>query len=90
MRTDEQIRQVLERVREALAEESRRLGYRVEVSGPDGYVQEGDWLNVLVAPDREGVHAAEFAEALGRVDRKLRQQGIESVVLVPAKPGLAA
>ena len=82
----DELDQVLAAVREVLEEESRSLGYRLTIQ-EDGVVREGEWSNVLVSPSVEGVHAADYAEALARADRRLRERGIDRVLLVPAKPG---
>jgi hypothetical protein len=50
----------------------------------DGYVEDDDWLNVIVTPALPGVRAHQYVEALGRAELELRKKGIEHVLLVPA------
>ena len=71
-------------VQELLDEACGELGFRLRVSD-DGY-EEAGWLYFDVEPDREGVRAYEFADALSQVELKLRRdEGIERVLLVPAR-----
>lgn len=88
-RTPEQVARIVERVETLLQERNKRLAYNLAVP-QDGWVQEGEWVNVLVAPDRAGVRGSEFAEVLGAIDEQLRQEGIENVLLVPANPARQA
>ena len=59
---------------------SEDLGFRLTVS-PDR--QEDDWSYWVVVPDREDVRVVEYVEALMAVERKLRKEG-RNVLLVPA------
>jgi len=43
-----------------------------------------DWLYIVVAPTRPGVRASDHARLMSRVERELRQQGDDKVLLVPA------
>ncbi len=51
---------------------------------PGGYVQDDDWLSIVVAPDTEGMRAYQYVDALGEIEDELRQGGMEKIVIVPA------
>jgi hypothetical protein len=45
---------------------------------------EEDWLYVAVVPSRPDVRALDHAEAMSRIERELRREGFDNVLLVPA------
>ncbi|MBW3539772.1 MAG: hypothetical protein KY476_05835 [Planctomycetes bacterium] len=73
-------------VPEIVAEVRRRLA---EIGNQGVYLQvtgdklEDDWLYVVVSPSRPGVRALDHANLMSQIERELRQQGKEQVLLVP-------
>lgn len=45
---------------------------------------EDDWLYIVVVPTRPGVRASEHARLMSQIERELRQEGDDNVLLVPA------
>jgi hypothetical protein len=43
-----------------------------------------DWLYVVVVPKQAGVRASDHAELMSQIERRLRADGDERVLLVPA------
>jgi hypothetical protein len=43
-----------------------------------------DWLYIVVVPSKPGVRASEYANFMSKIERELRAQGNDNVVLVPA------
>ena len=43
-----------------------------------------DWLSIVVVPSKAGVRASEYANFMSKVERELREQGDDNVLLVPA------
>ncbi len=43
-----------------------------------------DWLYIVVVPSRPGVRASEYANFMSKIERELREQGDDNVLLVPA------
>lgn len=74
---------VLLKVQEKLTEREKRSGISLAVSR-EASRREDDWLYVVVAPATQGIRAYDYVSALGEVERELRQEGIDHVVLVPA------
>lgn len=52
----------------------------------DGYVVEGEWLHLIVKPARTGVRAHQYVDALGELEKKLREKVGPNILLVPAMP----
>ncbi len=49
------------------------------------YLQQEEWLYLVVVPVKEGVHAYEYAKALTDVEEKLRrEEHVDNVLLVPS------
>lgn len=69
-----------------VAEVTRRLqaaasqGVPLKVSGER---LDDDWLYVVVTPAQPGVRASDHASTMSRIERELRQQGTDKVLLVP-------
>jgi len=80
MWSQQQIQDILQRIQKILDAESEKLDYSMRIP-EDGYVQRGDWINVLVSPDQTGIPGNDFADVLMEI-----AQGIENVLVVPAKP----
>ena len=43
-----------------------------------------DWLYIMVVPSKPGVRASEYANFMSKIERELRAQGDDQVLLVPA------
>ena len=80
MPTTAQVTPIIEKVRHRLAE-AERDGIYLKVSGER---LDDDWLYIAVIPARPGVRASDHATLMARIERELRQQGDDNVLLVPA------
>jgi hypothetical protein len=80
MPTIEQTSVIVDKVRRRL-KEAEAEGVFLEVTGDK---LEDDWLYIVVVPTRQGIRASEYANFMAKVERELRQQGEENVLLVPA------
>lgn len=83
MRTPQQIQGVLREVQRRLDAKPGTSSLALSVP-PDGYLEDDDWLNVIVSATAPGVRAHQYVEALGEVEQELRADGIDRVLLVPA------
>jgi hypothetical protein len=83
MRTQAEIDAILTEVRARLDTKRRATGVDLRVP-QDGYLQNDDWLNVIVTPTAQGMRAYEYVDALSDLEKELRDNGIEHVLLVPA------
>ena len=83
MRSQAQIDAILQDVRARLDAKRRTTGIDLLVP-QDGYVQDNDWLNVIVAPAGQGIRAHQYVDTLSEVEQELRDGGLEKVLLVPA------
>jgi hypothetical protein len=70
---------IVAEVRQRLAEEAQR-GIHLQVAGER---LDDDWLYVVVTPSQPGVRASDHARLMAQIERELRQQGNEHVLLVP-------
>jgi len=83
MRTQGEIDSVLRDVQARL--DARRLSMGLALHVPkDGYLQDEDWLSVIVEPDAPGMRAYDYVDALGDIEQELRKSGVDHLVLVPA------
>lgn len=80
MPTQAEVPGIVAEVRQRLADAARQ-GVDLEVTGDR---LEDDWLYVVVAPARPGVRASDHAQLMSQIERELRQQGKDQVLLVPA------
>jgi hypothetical protein len=80
MPTIEQTSAIVDKVRQRLAAATRE-GVFLQVSGDK---LDDDWLYIVVVPARQGVRASDYANFMAQVERELRQQGDDKVLLVPA------
>ena len=71
---------IVDKVRTRLAE-AEREGVRLRVTGQ---TLDDDWLYVAVEPSEPGVRASDHARLMSRIERQLRAEGDNHVVLVPA------
>ena len=83
MRSQAEIDAVIRDVRSRLDSKRNSTGLNLEVP-PDGYVQDDDWLSVIVTPALPGMGAYQYIEMLGELERELKNNGVEHVLLVPA------
>lgn len=80
MPTTAQQSEIVDRVRARLAE-AERDGVHLTVSG---YKLDDEWLYIVVEPARAGVRASDHANLMSHIERELRKDGIDQVLLVPA------
>jgi hypothetical protein len=80
MPTTQQVPDIVSKVKQRLADAEREGIYlKVVNQKPDG-----DWLYIVVVPSRPGVRASEHANFMSKVERELRAEGDDNVLLVPA------
>ena len=80
MPTTAQTSDIVDRVKARLAEASRQ-GVELKVSS---YKLDDDWLYIVVEPSKPGVRASDHANLMSKIERELRKDGIDQVLLVPA------
>ena len=80
MPTAQQVTAIIEKVRRRLAG-AERDGVHLKVTGER---LDDDWLSIVVVPSRPGVRALDHATLMSQIERELRQQGDDQVLLVPA------
>jgi hypothetical protein len=79
MPTAQQIEPIVHKVEQMLVvAESRGIHLKVA-----DYKLDDDWLYIVVVPDRPGVRASDHAELMSKIERQLRAQGNDHVLLVP-------
>jgi len=77
MPTPQQVPDIIARVEQRIADGQKPL----RVSGQN---LDDTWLTVVVEPTGPGIRASEYAEFMSQVERELRADGFDEVVLVPA------
>jgi hypothetical protein len=70
---------IVAEVRKRLADVAAQ-GVHLEVTGDK---LEDDWLYVVVSPSRPGTNALDHANYMAQIERELRRQGKDHVLLVP-------
>lgn len=80
MPTMQQIDPIVKKVEQLLVQAESR-GIHLKVSGSK---LDDDWLYVVVVPSQAGVRASDHAELMAQIERQLRADGEERVLLVPA------
>jgi hypothetical protein len=80
MPTTQEVRPIVEKVEQLLAEAEGR-GIHLKVSNHN---LDDDWLYVVVVPKQAGVRASDHAQLMSQIERKLRTDGDDRVLLVPA------
>jgi hypothetical protein len=80
MPTTEQVDAIVEKVRKRLAGADGN-GAHLKVAD---YRLEDDWLYIVITPTRPGVRASDHARLMSQIERGLRQEGDDKVLLVPA------
>ncbi len=78
--TQQQVDQIIKKVEARLAAEEAR-GVPLKVAS---HKLDDDWLYVVIVPKRPGVRASDHARLMSQIERELRAQGDEQVLLVPA------
>ena len=76
----QQVDEIIKKVEKRLLQEKDN-GIHLKVSGQ---TLDDDWLCVVVVPAVPGVRASEYARLLSQIERELRLDGDEHVLLVPA------
>jgi hypothetical protein len=71
---------IVDQVRTRLTE-GEREGVFLKVTGEK---LDDDWLYIVVLPSKPGVRASEYANFMSKIERELRAQGNDNVLLVPA------
>ena len=82
MLTQEQVPAVINNVRERLDAAARKGDVHLKVLESDSRLED-DWLYVLVVPEDVQIRASEHANLMAKVEKALREDGIENVLLVP-------
>ncbi len=82
MVTQGEIPKIIETVKEQLKKAEHDRGIHLQLS-PHDYRIEDDWLYLCVTPSREGVRASDHAELMAEIEKQLREQGNDNVLLVP-------
>ncbi|HWB53649.1 MAG TPA: hypothetical protein VG722_05630 [Tepidisphaeraceae bacterium] len=80
MPTTQHITDIVDKVRNRLAE-GEREGIHLKVVS---HKLDDDWLYIVVVPSKPGVRASEYANFMSKIERELRAQGDDQVLLVPA------
>jgi hypothetical protein len=80
MPTTQQVTDIVDRVRRRLID-AEPDGVFLKVAGER---IEDDWRYIVVVPSRPGVRASDHARLMSQIERELRAQGEENVLLVPA------
>ena len=76
----QQIDPIVKKIERRLAQaEARGIHLKVLSSKLDD-----DWLYVVVVPKQAGVRASDHAQLMSEIERQLRAEGDERVLLVPA------
>ena len=81
MPTTTQVSEIVDRVKARLADAQRTEGVALTVSAQK---LDDDWLYIVVEPARPGVRASDHANLMSKIERELRDDGIDQVLLVPA------
>ena len=79
MPTMQQIEPIVNKVERLLAEaEARGIHLKVSSSKLDD-----EWLYIVVVPKQPGVRASDHAQLMSEIERRLRSEGDNRVLLVP-------
>ena len=80
MPTMDQTSAIVDKVRRRLAD-GEREGIHLKVTGDK---LDDDWLYIVVVPSKPGVRASEYANFMSKIERELRADGHDNILLVPA------
>lgn len=78
--TQQEVSDILAKVKTRLAN-AEAEGVHLKVTGEK---LDDDWLYIVVVPSKPGIRASEHANFMSRIERELRAEGIDNVLLVPA------
>jgi hypothetical protein len=78
--TQQHATDIVEKVK-ALLLDAQRENVHLRVNG---FKLDDDWLYIVVVPSKAGVRASEYANYMSKIERELRKEGEENVLLVPA------
>ena len=81
--TQNQIQSLVQQARQELQKRAQSGGVALKIDN-DGYRVDDDWLYIVVSPTKPGIRAYDYVEMLSDVERSLKQQGANKVLLVPA------
>lgn len=84
MMSDEQKRILIERIGRRLRELGRPRGIELAVDEADTTYQD-EWLYVAVTTPAPGVRVSDYAEILSAIEKELRAEEIQNILLVPAR-----
>lgn len=79
MRTQTEIREIINRLQKHLDESASSL-----FVPSNGYREDDDWLLVVVSPEKPELRTYDYVRLLSDIEDKLRAEGIEKTMLVPA------
>ena len=79
MPTVQQIEPVVVKVEQLLAE-AETHGVYLQIANSK---YEDDWLFIVVVPSRPGVRASDHADLMSKIERQLRADGDNHILLVP-------
>jgi hypothetical protein len=74
------VSEIVQKVRDQL-KAAEAAGIHLQVSNEK---LDDDWLYIEVVPARPGVRASDHANLMAQIERKLRAEGIDQVLLLPA------
>jgi hypothetical protein len=80
MPTTQQVTDIIDKVKNRLAD-AERQGVYLKVASES---LDDDWLYVVVVPSKPGGNASDHARLMSQIERDLRAQGDDRVLLVPA------
>ena len=80
MPTKQEVTSIVDKVKERLTK-AKGEGIHLKVAGEK--LDDG-WLYVVVVPTKSGVRASDHASLMSKIERELRVQGDDQVLLVPA------
>ncbi len=80
MPTTAQQDEIVDRVRKQLAD-AEAEGVYLKVSD---FKLDDEWLYIVVEPQKSGVRASDHANLMAKIERELRRDGVDQVLLVPA------
>ncbi|MGF1633633.1 MAG: hypothetical protein ACFCVE_07260 [Phycisphaerae bacterium] len=82
MPTETDKQKIIERVKQLL-DEAKEDGVHLDLAAQRF---DDDWLYLVVTPTRQGERASQHAHQMTRIERTLRGEGYDQVLLVPAVP----
>ena len=80
MPTTQQVTDIVDKVKKRLSE-AEQAGIYLKVSDQQ---LDDDWLYIVVVPSKSGVRASKHASFMSKIERELRADGDDNVLLVPA------